>query len=423
MRRTTNLDRALVGAGLLVGLALATACSSSPKAGGADGGTITPGGTKDVAFIRESRGGFGSTEPAGLRNLEALVGTTRTALTKATAVNASICQQRCLLTPDKRRLVYQRVRNSNQEIVSVPVDAMLVPSLGNETVLNTQPLMSPAMYLIPGTDRVLFVQFETSGGPGPDGGMEPPTFSVVSVPWGGGDMVTYRTATFLPSSPIGVAPDGKRILFAETLGASNVLNLFSLDTANPPSTPRPIFNYEVEGSAEFGGELMTSSFNGSDVYVATQVDGDRVILKIAANGSTTAPPPMRRLGPTECQAAADNEVCLIQSELYTSKDGNKLYFLGGRQVGVEIVSQLYSLDTNLQSPPKALTNFTTEVLSLSMNRDRTRVLWATQAEQFRRNNAVFIADFDGTQLKNTTRYVDDPMMGLSNNYQEAYFLE
>ena len=58
-----------------------------------------------------------------------------------------------------------------------------------------------------------------------------------------------------------------------------------------------------------------------------------------------------------------------------------------------------------------------------MNRDRTRVLWATQAEQLRRNNAVFIADFDGTQLKNTTRYVDDPMMGLSNNYQEAYFLE
>ena len=422
MRRYANLGRALTSATLAM-IALSGACSQS-GAGGADGGVvIMPGGTKDVAFVRESRGGFGSTEPAGLRNLEVLLGTTRTALTKATTLPASICQQRCLLTPDKRRLVYQRLRSGIQEVVSVPVDAMLVPSLGTESVLNTKPLLSAAMYLIPGTDRVLFVQVESNGGTSPDGGMEPPTFSVVSVPWGGGSMLTYRTATFLPSSPIGVAPDGKRILFAETLGASNVLNLFSLDAATPPSTPRPIFNYEVAGSAEFGGELLTTSFNGDDVYVATQVDGDRLILKLAGNGTTTAPPPSRRLGPTECQAAADNEVCLIQSELYVSRDGSKLFFLGGRQVGVEILSQLYSLNTDLQSPPKALTNFTTEVLSLSMNRDRTRVLWATQAEQFRRNNAVFIADFDGTQLKNTTRYVDDPMMGLSNNYQEAYFLE
>lgn len=405
---------------LLAALPCAAGLACGKKSGSADGGTPVSG-SNDVMYIRESRG-IDTTEPVGLRNLEALVGTERKVLTSAASISASICQIRCLLTADKSRVLFQRETGGARDIVSVPV-SNFTARLSEETIVNERPLASPAMYLLPGTDRVVFVQHEGAGGTGPDGGATAPTYSVTSASVSGGSIKKYRTATFLPSSPIGVSSDGTKILFGETLGAASQLNLYVYDAQNPNPATQPIYQFMQEGSAEFGGEMLALTPNGAELLVATQVSGDKVIMKATTDRRTGSPPPFRRIGPVECQAAGDNEVCLVQSDLFVSGDGRKVYFLGGRQVGAAIISQLYELDTNLQSSPRAISNFTTEVLSLQMNRARTKVIWATQAERFRRNNAVFRADFNGQVLSNEQRIIDDPMGSIGFHYHEAVFLE
>lgn len=404
--------------GLAVGL---TGVGCSKSGGSADGG----GGTtsvKDIAFVRESRG-IVTSEPQGLRNLEVFIGGAKTAVTTSTSLDASVCQERCALTSDRAHLVYLKTNSSAvTNIYSVPV-TNLVPSLGSKVQLNEKPLAAPTFYLVPGSDRIVYSQIESEGGSDPDGGATPPTYTVASASAAGGSVIQYRTASFLPSSPLGVSPDGSKVLFAETVGAASQLNLYVFPIAGGSSATRPIFQFTREGSAEFGGEKMTLSPNGNDVFIATQLSGDSVIMKVTADGRTTGTPPYKRIGPVECQAAGDNEVCAIYSDLFPSTDGSKLYFLGGRVVGAEIVTQIYALDASLATGPVALTNFTTEVLSMSMNRARTRFIWATEAERFRKNNAIFAADFNGATLQNPTRIVDDPLGSISFHFQEGYFLE
>src|SRR5439155_2523576 len=82
---------------VLAVVAIAVACGkgSGPNGSNPDGGATV----KDISYIRESRGIL-TTEPIGLRNLEVLVGGTRTQITKATTVDASVCQIGCVLSPD-----------------------------------------------------------------------------------------------------------------------------------------------------------------------------------------------------------------------------------------------------------------------------------------------------------------------------------
>jgi hypothetical protein len=403
-------------------LALATALGCSSNKGnlppGGDGGT--PATTRDLSYIRQSRA-LGTTEPDGLRNLEVFVSGAKMPVTRATAFDDSVCQVGCVITPDRTRLLYLEGQGE-PELVSVPLGQNLEPDFGSPVQINDpgKPLAQPVLRLMGGS-RVLFLQKESEGGPTPDGGVAPPTFSLISAAVAGGDFRTYRNGTFLPSSPFAASADGSRVVFGETLGAASQLNLYVYDANNPDPTTQPVFRFMQEGSAEFGGEVMAVSPNGAEVLIATQVRGDKVLVKVTTDGRTVTPP-QRRIGPVECQAAAEGEICLVQSPLYYSLDGSKVFFLGGRQEGIAIKSQLYSVNADLGSAPVALSSFTTEIQSLAINRARNRVAWATEAARLKRNNAIFALDFSGGPLTGTPEKIIDGD-SISFHFQEPGFLE
>jgi hypothetical protein len=399
-----------------LGAALA-ACSGSKggPAPGQDGGAVT---VTDLAFIRQSRG-LQTTEPVGLRNLEVRVGESRTPVTRATRLDQSVCQTGCVLTPDRSRLVYVK-GTTTLSLMSAPV-VHLEPSFAQEVQLNEpdKPLVQPGFRLVP-PDRVLFLQRETEGGV-TDGGATPETYTLASAPVTGGALVKYRNGVFLPGSRFGASADGSKVLFGEILGAANQLNVYLWDTVSPNTAAPPIFRFMREGSAQFGDEEMALSPDGREVLLATQDQGSKVLAKVSTDGRTVTPTQIR-IGPVECGAAGPGEICLIQSPLFYSLDGSKVFFLGGRQSGVSIINQLYSVNADLRSPPQALSSFATEVHSLAINRARTRVVWSTEAGNLKRNNALFMSEFNGGPLTGTPeKIVDDT--GISFHFQEPRFLE
>jgi hypothetical protein len=409
------------GPALVVGIMLVAGCAGKGGASGGDGGVA--GSTQDFAYVRISRG-IQTTEPEGLRNLEVFVGGVRKQVTRATTLENSVCQTWCALSPDRSRLLYIK-GTAEPNLMSVPVSGDFEPNFAQETRLNEsgRPLAQTAVQFIPPGNRVLFIQEEAAGGTG-DGGDTAPTYSLASAPIAGGTLIKHRTGYFLPgSSTFTTSADGSKIVFSEVLGASNQLSLYLISSSGSvgTSTP-PFFKWEVEGSAEFGGEIMALSPDGKEVAVASQRANDRVIFKVTTDGRASAPPRQLRIGPSECGAASGNEVCLVQSKLYYSLDGRAIYFLGGRAEGIDIVSQFFRVSSDLGSAPVPLTSFTTEVLSGAINRARTRVVWATEAGQYKRNTAIFGANFTGNPITGTPeKLVDDS--GISFHYQEPVFLE
>jgi hypothetical protein len=410
------------GSALTLAAMLAGGCGGKGGTPGGDGGVV--GTTRDFAYIRVSRA-IQTTEPEGLRNLEVFASATKKPVTRATTLESSVCQTWCALSPDRSRLLYVK-GTAEPALMSVPVDGNYEPNFAQETRVNEQgrPLAQTAVQFIPPGNRVLFIQEDSPGGAGADGGAEPPTYSLASAPIAGGTLTKHRSGYFLPSSStFTTSMDGSKIVFSEVLGASNQLSLFLINASGgtSSSTP-PFFKWEIEGSAEFGGEIMALSPDGKELVVASQRANDRVIFKVTTDGRASPPPLQLRIGPSECGAAASSEVCLVQSKLHYSQDGRTVYFLGGRAEGIDLVSQLFKVSSDLGSAPVALTSFTAEVLSAAINRARNRVVWSTQSGQYKRNNAIFGADFTGNPLNGTPeKLVDDT--GISFHYQEPVFLE
>jgi hypothetical protein len=407
------LSTALIGAAL----AGCSGGSSAPPDGGRPGADGGPASIRDIAYIRESRGIL-TTEPTGLRNLEALVGGTRNKVTQFMTLDESLCQTRCVITKDQSRFIAVS-NNPADKLLSYPM-SNLQPNLAQSVQLNEmgKPLANPLFKIISPGNQVLFMQQETGGASG-DGGAVPDTYTLASAPIGGGALVKYRNGPFPPSSGFSVSSDGSKILLGEVLGAANQLTIYLYSTGSTQSTL--LYRVSEMGSSEFGNEVMELSPDGSYVIVATLNMGRKVLMKVTTDGRTTQPP-MLAIGPRECAAAGPSDICTIQSPLYFSADGSTVYFLGGREVGVDIVSQLYAVSTSLSSPPQALSAFPNEVPSLAINRARDRVIWSTEAGPLKKNFAIFGLSFSGAMLTGTPdTVVDDP--SISFHFQEAYFLE
>ncbi|MBI3074445.1 MAG: hypothetical protein HYY84_20220 [Deltaproteobacteria bacterium] len=295
-----------------------SACSEPPKA---------------LTFIREGRR---STPVDGKGELVVVPDTAAMSTFVSVTEGTDFCNyQVCLLTPDRSRLIYVKNNGAADQLFSAPVQNDKVDATASAQVLLSAKLTKAAeVVLDPPARRVYFYE---------ENAQSPLAVDLKSAPVEGGAVTVVRAGLGL-GAVFNVAKDGATIAIGDvnSLGRCSTVMIASADGRN--AIPLRIVRSKEEGNPKAQIEKLALTPQGDAIYVFINIDNVNHMLLVKTDGSDfaggqrdcedvqTQPSaiPSRIIGRLPCpiKVSTDN-ICRIHSELFVSRDGNTVYFLGG----------------------------------------------------------------------------------------------
>ena len=406
---------------LLTVLALGCSKNSGPDLGDGgpvvtgDGGVVTNIPTISYVAIERATWHYSPSNPhpnreIGVRNMNLYEGGTIKEGTDENGVATAACKMQCTLTKNKSRFVY--LTDDGLNLKSAPATNG-VPNLGQSAQLNEagNSIVNNQYFLSPDNSRVLFKQAEAPGSM---------NIIVMSVPVEGGMAVKYHTSAMTATSSIAWNHDGTKVLVMETVAAASTINFFQYDAWGGGQVA--LGTLQVAASGEFGGEEVAYSPSGDKIVFAAKKEGNLTLFSMPTSG-TTGPDGgidarTATLGPINCDTATAGQVCIVGSRLYFSANGNEIYFLGMRQSGALIYSDIYKIDSNLNSL-RRLTDGTVSFMDFSMNKNRNLVLYSAEPSSRHTDFEIHVSTFNGNNLGTATMITDSKF----DEARQARFLE
>lgn len=328
--------------GLLAACGKSESGGSAPAPGGdpVGGGTTPPPSTsacadppKALTFIREGRR---NTAVDGKGELVFVPDTADLQTSISVTEGTDFCNyQVCFLTPDRSRLIYVKNNGAADQLFSAPVrDNKVDATPSAQTRLSAKLAKAAEVKVDPPAQRVYFYE---------ENPQSPIAVDLKSAPIAGGTVTTVRAALGL-GAVFYVAKDGATVAIGDvnSLGRCSTVMIASADGRN--AIPLRIVRSKEEGNPKAQIEKLALTQQGDAVYVFINIDNVNHMMVVKTDGSdfaggqrdcedTQTQPnaiPSRVIGRIPCpiKVSTDN-ICRIHSELFVSRDGNTVFFLGG----------------------------------------------------------------------------------------------
>jgi hypothetical protein len=329
-------------------LGLFSACGSSNNAspGNGSGDPTGGGGTtplpststcseppKALTFVREGRR---NTAVDGKGELIYVPDTADLSTFISVTEGTDFCNyQVCFLTPDRTRLIYVKNNGAADQLLSAPVRGDKVDATPTaQKVLSAKLTKAADVAHDPPAQRGSFLD---------ENAQRPLAVDLKAAPIAGGQVTTVRASLGL-GAVFNVAKDGATVAIGDvnSLGRCSTVMIASADGRN--AIPLRIVRSKEEGNPKAQIEKLALTQQGDAIYVFINIDNVNHMMLVKTDGSdfaggqrdcedTETQPttiPSRVIGRLPCpiKVSADN-ICRIHSDLFVSRDGATVYFLGG----------------------------------------------------------------------------------------------